>query len=80
MGPAYDKQIDSKIADVKNIGSGYGGGSITAAQFLRRFVSKKTPWCHLDIAGVAWREKAVATCPVGASGFGVRLLANLAQK
>ena len=56
LGPEYDKMIDSKFADMKNIG-GRCGGSITAAQFLQRFVDK-TPWAHLDIAGTAHRLAA----------------------
>ncbi|MEM9750018.1 MAG: leucyl aminopeptidase, partial [Pseudomonadota bacterium] len=72
MGPAYDKMLESPIADMKNIG-GRAGGSITAAQFLKRFV-KDTPWAHLDIAGVAWADKESATTPKGGSGYGVRLL------
>ena len=73
LGEAYDKQINSAIADMKNVGSGRGGGSITAAQFLRRFVDD-TPWAHLDIAGVAWSKKDAACVPKGGTGFGVRLL------
>ena len=73
LGEAYDKQINSPIADMKNVGSGRGGGSITAAQFLRRFVDD-TPWAHLDIAGVAWSKKDAACVPMGGTGFGVRLL------
>ncbi len=75
LGKAYDKQIDSKIADVQNIGNGKGkgAGTITAAQFLQRFVNE-TPWAHLDIAGVAWADRAKGITPEGASGFGVRLL------
>lgn len=72
LGEAYDKQIRSDIADMKNIG-GRPGGAITAAQFLKRFV-RSTPWAHLDIAGTAWGSKDAATAPKGASGFGVRLL------
>ena len=75
MGKAYDKMLKSHIADMKNIGGPYGG-SITAACFLERFVSK-TPWAHLDIAGKAWSDKATATVPKGGSGFGVRLLNRL---
>ena len=73
LGEAYDKQINSPIADMKNVGSGRGGGSITAAQFLKRFVVD-TPWAHLDIAGVAWAKKDAACVPKGGTGFGVRLL------
>lgn len=73
---AYDKDIDSVIADVKNIGSGRGAGSITAAQFLQRFVNK-TPWAHLDIAGTAWNKKGSDLSAAGATAFGVRLLNRL---
>jgi leucyl aminopeptidase len=75
MGPEYDKQLKSDIADMKNI-TGRPGGSITAAQFLARFINEK-PWAHLDIAGTAWATKDSATVPKGASGFGVRLLDRL---
>jgi leucyl aminopeptidase len=73
LGPAYDKLIDSPIADMKNVGPRYGG-SITAAQFLQRYIDKGTPWAHLDIAGTVWTDKPGATWDKGASGFGVRLL------
>ena len=73
MGPAYDKMIDSPIADMKNMGSKFAG-SITAAQFLQRFVNKGTPWAHLDIAGMVWADKAGATWDKGATGYGVRLI------
>ena len=69
----YDKDIDSDVADVKNIGGGRGAGSITAAQFLQRFVNK-IPWAHLDIAGTAWDKKNKPLTGKGATGFGVRLL------
>ena len=72
LGADYDKLIDSKIADVKNIGGRYGG-SITAAQFLQRFV-KETPWAHLDIAGTAMGSPANEINQSWGSGFGVRLL------
>jgi leucyl aminopeptidase len=75
LGEAYDKQINSDIADMKNTGNRYGG-SITAAQFLKRFV-KDTPWAHLDIAGMAWADKDRPTVPKGGSAFGVRLLDRL---
>ena len=72
----YDKQIESRVADVKNVGS-RDGGSITAALFLQKFVNG-LPWAHLDIAGVAWRGASVVpTIPSGAAGFGVRLLDQL---
>jgi leucyl aminopeptidase len=76
LGPAYDKMMDSDIADVKNISGKRDAGSITAAQFLQRFVDK-TPWAHLDIAGMAWANKDLATVPKGGTGFGVRLLDRL---
>ncbi|MBR0559066.1 leucyl aminopeptidase [Neokomagataea anthophila] len=72
MGAAYDKQIDTDIADMKNIG-GRPGSAILAACFLQRFVGK-TAWAHLDIAGTAYKSKAEAVTPKGATGFGVRLL------
>jgi leucyl aminopeptidase len=73
---AYDKSIDSKIADVKNLGP-RPGGSVTAALFLQRFVNG-LPWAHLDIAAVAWKQTSTApTHPEGATGFGVRLLNRL---
>ncbi len=73
LGAGYDKQIDSKYADMKNIG-GRGAGSITAAQFLRRFVGE-TPWAHVDIAGTAWKDKSDDPRePAWATGFGVRLM------
>lgn len=68
----YDKKLKSAAADMQNIG-GRDAGSITAAQFLQRFVNK-TPWAHLDIAGMAWSKEAKPTVPKGATGFGVRLL------
>ena len=68
----YDKQLDTLEADMRNIG-GPEAGSITAAQFLQRFVGD-TPWAHLDIAGVAWSAKDKPAYPAGASAFGVTLL------
>jgi leucyl aminopeptidase len=79
LAPAYDRLIDSPAADMKNIGGRYGG-SITAAQFLQRFIQKGTPWAHLDIAGVTWSEKDKATTPKGATAFGVRLLEQLVAR
>ncbi|MHA3913395.1 leucyl aminopeptidase [Halovulum sp. GXIMD14793] len=76
MGPAYDKLINSKIADIANTG-GRMAGSITAAQFLKRFVKDDVPWCHLDIAGVASVKKATEFAPKGATGWGVRALDRL---
>jgi len=76
----YDKLINSPIADVQNINYAGGAGSITAAQFLQRFILKKTPWAHLDIAGMAFSKKAANLTPQGATGFGVRLLNNLVKE
>ncbi len=73
LSKAYDKDIDSVVADMKNIGGGRGAGSITAAQFLQRFVNK-TKWAHLDIAGTAWDKKARKLSQAGATAMGVRLL------
>jgi leucyl aminopeptidase len=75
LDEAYDKQIKSDIADMKNVG-GRPAGSVTAAQFLQRFVNGK-PWAHLDIAGMAWTRKDSSTVPKGASAYGVRLLDRL---
>ncbi len=76
LGEEYDRMIDSDIADMKNVGGRYGG-SITAAQFLQRFINEGTPWAHLDIAGVTWSDKDKPTVPKGATAFGVRLLDRL---
>lgn len=73
LAPAYDKLIDSPISDMKNIGP-REAGSITAAQFLKRFIENDTPWAHLDIAGTVWADKPGRTWDKGATGFGVRLL------
>ena len=70
----YDKLMNSPVADVQNINYTGGAGSITAAQFLQRFILNKTPWAHLDIAGMAFSKKAANLNPSGATGFGVRLL------
>ena len=75
LGPEYDKMIDSKFADMKNTG-GRDGGSITAAQFLQRFVDK-TPWAHLDIAGTGFSSPQSDINSGWASGWGVRLLDRL---
>ncbi|MGN1063151.1 MAG: leucyl aminopeptidase family protein, partial [Alphaproteobacteria bacterium] len=76
MNEAYDKLIDSPVADMKNIGGSNAGGS-TAACFLGRFIKPKTVWAHLDIAGVDKEEKGQPLCPKGATGWGVRLLNRL---
>ena len=76
LSDTYDRDIDSDIADIKNLGAPGGAASSTAAaQFLQRFVNN-VPWAHLDIAGVAWTKKDRPLAGRGASGFGVRLLEN----
>ena len=76
MGASYDKQIKSEIADMKNVGT-RAGGSITAAQFLKRFVKDGMPWIHLDIAGVALVKSPTDLAPKGATGWGVLALNRL---
>ncbi len=78
MGEAYDKLLNCDAADVKNITGERGAGSITAAQFLQRFVNK-VPWAHLDIAGVTWTKRDKPTVPKGGTAFGVRLLDRLVR-
>ena len=73
MAEPFDRLIDSPIADVKNVGP-REGGSITAAHFIRRFVDEGVRWAHIDMAGMAWSDKASATYDKGATGYGVRLL------
>lgn len=73
LGDAYNKLIDSPIADMKNVGP-RGAGSITAAQFIQRFVDEGVRWAHLDIAGMVWADKPGSTYDKGATGYGVRLL------
>jgi len=73
LGEGYDRLIDSPIADMKNVGP-REAGSITAAQFLQRYVDDGVKWAHLDIAGMAWSDKPKPTFDKGATGYGVRLL------
>ena len=77
MDDDYDQLIKTEIADMKNIG-GAGAGSITAACFLKRHV-KKTPWAHLDIAGVTWKNKSSPSVPSGGVGWGVKMLYHLVK-
>lgn len=72
LDDGYDKMINTPTADMQNVG-GKGAGSITAAQFLKRFI-RKAPWAHIDIAGMAWSDKSTARWEKGATGHGVRLL------
>jgi leucyl aminopeptidase len=76
LGASYDKQLKSNIADMKNVG-GRPAGSITAAQFLQRFVKEDCPWIHLDIAGVASVKSDTDLAPKGATGWGVMALNRL---
>ena len=78
LGESYDKLLKSRIADMKNIG-GRPAGSVTAAQFLQRFVKEDTPWVHLDIAGVASVKGNTTYAPSGATGWGVMALNRLVQ-
>jgi leucyl aminopeptidase len=73
MGEAYDKIMDSQVADMRN-SAGREGGSITAACFLQRFVEEGVKWAHLDIAGMVWADKAGHLYDKGATGYGVALL------
>ena len=74
----YRSQLDSNIADVKNIGSNWGG-ALTAGLFLKEFVSEEVPWAHLDIAGPAFADAPWGEHPKGGTGFGVRLLVDLIE-
>jgi leucyl aminopeptidase len=74
----YREMIKSTIADIQNVGSGKGGGAITAAKFLQEF-AEETPWVHLDIAGTAWLDDAKPWAAKGASGVAVRTLVDLAM-
>lgn len=78
MGDAYDKLLKSRVADMANVG-GRTAGSITAAQFLKRFVKDETPWIHLDIAGVASVKSETTLAPKGATGWGVMALDRLVR-
>jgi leucyl aminopeptidase len=73
LSDTYNKLIDSPIADMKNVGP-RGAGSITAAQFIQRFVDEGVQWAHLDIAGMVWSDKPGTTYDKGATGYGVKLL------
>ena len=76
LSPAYDAKPKSRIADMKNVG-GRDAGSITAAQFLQRFIQDGMPWMHLDIAGTASVKAETALAPAGATGWGVMSLNRL---
>ena len=76
LGAGYDAKLKSRIADIVN-SCGRDGGSITAAQFLKRFVKDEMPWIHLDIAGTALLKSDSALAPKGATGWGVMALNRL---
>ena len=73
MEKSYNEQLESKIADISNLGGRYGG-SITAALFLQNFVSKKKPFAHIDIAGPVWDDK------IGATGYGAKLVTEWVRR
>jgi leucyl aminopeptidase len=75
----YFEYIKSDVADFKNVGD-RTAGTIIGGMFLKQFVPDEIPWAHLDIAGTAWADKDLGTAPKGATGFGVRLLVELAQR
>jgi len=79
LWPVYRDQIAGVDSDLKNVGGPAGGANVAAA-FLREFVDAGIPWAHLDIAGVARTDKALAYCPIGATGFGVRLLIDFLER
>ena len=72
----FDKELNSPFVDLKNIGAGRYGGSVTAAQFLQRFIPSKTKWAHLDIAGTTWKNSGDTMNSMGATGFGLTLIAD----
>ena len=76
----FDKELNSPFVDLKNIGAGRYGGSITAAQFLQRFVPKNTKWAHLDIAGTTWKNAGDTMNSKGSTGFGLTLIADFIDK
>ncbi len=76
----FDKELNSPFVDLKNIGSGRYGGSVTAAQFLQRFIPKNTKWAHLDIAGTTWKNSGDIMNNKGSTGFGLTLIADFINK
>jgi leucyl aminopeptidase len=76
----FDKELNSPFVDLKNIGAGRYGGSVTAAQFLQRFVPTKTKWAHLDIAGTTWKNSGDILNSKGATGFGLTLIADFIDR
>jgi len=80
LPPEYRKHLDSDVADLRNIGKVASGGALTAGLFLQEFAAGDIPWAHLDIAGVAWSTDAEGELAKGGTGFGVRLLLELARR
>jgi leucyl aminopeptidase len=80
MHSSYEEDIKSNIADIKNVGSGRGAGSITASLFLKQFVKEHVKWAHIDIAGTEWDSKDRALSQKGATGFGVAFVNNFIDK
>ena len=76
----FDKELNSPFVDLKNIGAGRYGGSVTAAQFLKRFVPKDTKWAHLDIAGTTWKNGGDIMNNKGSTGFGLTLIVDFINK
>ena len=76
----FDKELNSPFVDLKNIGAGRYGGSVTAAQFLQRFIPKNTKWAHLDIAGTTWKNGGDIMNNKGSTGFGLTLIADFINK
>ena len=76
----FDRELNSPFVDLKNIGAGRYGGSVTAAQFLQRFVPTKTKWAHLDIAGTTWKNVGDIMNNKGSTGFGLTLIADFINK
>ena len=76
----FDKELNSPFVDLKNIGAGRYGGSVTAAQFLQRFVPENTKWAHLDIAGTTWKNSGDIMNNKGSTGFGLTLIADFISK
>jgi len=76
----FDKELNSPFVDLKNITNSRYGGSVTAAQFLQRFIPQKTKWAHLDIAGVTWKSNGDKMNNKGATGFGLTLISDFIDK
>lgn len=79
LHPSYAKDVESPIADIRDIAEGGGPGAGIGAHVIGFFADPKTPWAHLDIASMAWADKDAPTVPKGATGYGVQLLDELAR-